>query len=218
MTATIIKICEYCKVEYPLPDWKQSRNRKFCNSHCGGKANTERLYKNKARQKCAFCSNELEFAEGLGKRKYCDDTCKHSAAIARSHLSTDARMKMALEFVMEGKKVTELARSYGVPFSTVKKILANHGVPKDLRISKTNFKASKVGKTCEICGYSKFKSLQKAHIVPRRMGGPLELDNLLFLCPTHHYEFDHNLLEDIEIAKISEKVNGAYNKYGKPPR
>ncbi len=61
----------------------------------------------------------------------------------------------------------------------------------------------KLPKVCSICGYN--KHVQVAHIKPisKFTGTTLisevnDLRNLSFLCPNHHWEFDHGLLTEIK--------------------
>ena len=53
---------------------------------------------------------------------------------------------------------------------------------------------------CEICGEN--RSTDNCHILPNRMGGPANIDNLLILCPTHHRLFDRHMLSRSEYAQI----------------
>lgn len=64
--------------------------------------------------------------------------------------------------------------------------------------------------SCEICGEN--RATEKCHILPRRMGGSLALENIFILCPTHHSLLDRYLLSPAEFSKLnitdkSESVN-----------
>ena len=55
-----------------------------------------------------------------------------------------------------------------------------------------------VNGSCKVCGYSKHVELH--HIIPLSkigddvtLGEANSLDNLVALCPTHHWEADHNM-------------------------
>lgn len=61
-----------------------------------------------------------------------------------------------------------------------------------------------LNKACEICGEKRLYN--KCHIIPRWHGGMEEIDNIIFLCPTHHSLFDRGLLFKREFKKIS--LNG----------
>lgn len=52
---------------------------------------------------------------------------------------------------------------------------------------------------CQICGEK--RAVQKCHIMPSHLGGNRR-DNLITLCPTHHFLFDHNRLSRGEFERI----------------
>lgn len=56
---------------------------------------------------------------------------------------------------------------------------------------------------CEICGEN--RAIDQCHIIPSALGGKLEADNLLYLCPTHHRLFDNTMLSHQEWDKINWK-------------
>ena len=49
-----------------------------------------------------------------------------------------------------------------------------------------------IEKECIICGFD--KRVHKHHIVKRRELGSDDEENLVFLCPNHHWEYDNNLV------------------------
>lgn len=53
---------------------------------------------------------------------------------------------------------------------------------------------------CEICGESRL--IHMCHIIPRRLRGSDSINNILFLCPTHHGLFDNCMLSRDEWDKI----------------
>ena len=53
---------------------------------------------------------------------------------------------------------------------------------------------------CEICGEN--RSTDRCHIVPSRLGGTAEENNILILCPTHHRLFDRFMLSKSEWTVI----------------
>jgi len=66
---------------------------------------------------------------------------------------------------------------------------------------------------CSLCGYSIY--IQVCHIKPiRSFHSKATLEeinhqsNLIGLCPTHHWEMDHNLLCDDDKVKLKEIING----------
>ena len=73
--------------------------------------------------------------------------------------------------------------------SRLKAEIAWHGIIKNRNIP------------CEICGEN--RSIDKCHIVPSKLGGLKEDENLLYLCPTHHRLFDRFMLSKAEWATIN---------------
>ncbi|BDV43874.1 hypothetical protein GURASL_27970 [Geotalea uraniireducens] len=53
---------------------------------------------------------------------------------------------------------------------------------------------------CEICGEN--RSTDRCHIVPSKLGGTAEANNILVLCPTHHRLLDRFMLSKAEWAVI----------------
>lgn len=68
-------------------------------------------------------------------------------------------------------------------------------------------------KMCLICGYS--KHLERAHIIPKSLlryidgyqeYSKFDNDNIVLLCKNHHWEYDHDLIDDEDYRKITEEV------------
>jgi len=53
---------------------------------------------------------------------------------------------------------------------------------------------------CEVCGENRVVDV--CHIIPRRLNGGQKIDNVLFLCPTHHRLFDSCMMSKEEWDKI----------------
>ncbi|MGL6553815.1 HNH endonuclease signature motif containing protein [Aeromonas jandaei] len=53
---------------------------------------------------------------------------------------------------------------------------------------------------CEICGEN--RSIDRCHIIPNKLGGTQEEENILILCPTHHRLFDRFMLSKSEWIQI----------------
>lgn len=66
------------------------------------------------------------------------------------------------------------------------------------------------GKKCLICGEA--RAIARCHIVPKRLGGPVDGWNVLYLCATHHHCFDEDELTDAEWEKIKRKVRLALGR------
>lgn len=55
---------------------------------------------------------------------------------------------------------------------------------------------------CVVCGET--RGTQRCHVIPRKEGGTWDYQNLLPLCPTHHWCFDHGLLDAQELLHIEQ--------------
>ncbi len=53
---------------------------------------------------------------------------------------------------------------------------------------------------CEVCGENRVVDI--CHIIPRRIKGTQKIDNVLFLCPSHHRLFDACMLTKEEWDKV----------------
>lgn len=53
---------------------------------------------------------------------------------------------------------------------------------------------------CEICGEN--RSIDRCHIIPNKLGGTQNEENILVLCPTHHRLFDRFMLSKSEWIQI----------------
>jgi predicted restriction endonuclease len=57
---------------------------------------------------------------------------------------------------------------------------------------------------CEICGFDRV--VNRSHIIPVHLDGQHIPENIVVLCPNHHWLFDHGKLTEAETAKISNKI------------
>lgn len=128
----------------------------------------------------------------------------------------------AVRLSNEGTTYQELADrydvSYGVIFRRMKEV--GHSPPwrraKDPRFKTHSTKKRKVLQeigieSCEICGED--RTLDFAHIKPAADGGPIEKENCLVLCPTHHRLYDGGLLSRDEFQAVLPKVRAAEALY-----
>lgn len=58
---------------------------------------------------------------------------------------------------------------------------------------------------CEICKFNRY--IERCHIIPKRLGGRNDEDNMLYLCPNHHKLLDNMLLDKEEITLIEHKIS-----------
>jgi hypothetical protein len=59
---------------------------------------------------------------------------------------------------------------------------------------------TRAGVPCRVCGET--RGTQRCHVKPRRSGGTSGDDNIIPLCPTHHWCFDNGSLTPVEDAKL----------------
>lgn len=65
---------------------------------------------------------------------------------------------------------------------------------------------------CEICGEN--RSVDRCHIIPKRLGGSASSHNIIILCPTHHRLFDRYMLSRAEFCSIDwERKSLAAQEY-----
>ena len=58
---------------------------------------------------------------------------------------------------------------------------------------------------CEICNFK--RAIQYAHVKGVIEGGETTIDNVIVLCPNHHWLFDHNQLNFREFVTLVESYN-----------
>jgi hypothetical protein len=143
---------------------KQTNNPKFCSRSCAAKI-TNKIPKKKKTKKCATCTNLV-----LSQIKYCKN-CIPRALLVDENMSIGSfKSKRAYQ---RHSRIRTLARS------------------KYLKSSKS--------KVCVICGYDKHIEICHIHAIKDfSLTTPLkivnDLNNLIALCPNHHWEFDNNLI------------------------
>lgn len=120
------------------------------------------------------------------------------------------------------------AESCGVKYSTFYGFLRKFGIERKgvrtassqsafsksrsaLRIEREKILQSISIRSCEVCRED--RSFDMSHIKPNRDGGPMERDNILLLCPSHHDFFDRGLLTKEEFEVVKSRVRFAENKY-----
>lgn len=82
---------------------------------------------------------------------------------------------------------------------------ASEGKEHQLKIIRTiedrkAYQAKRYSESCQICGEKRITN--QCHVVPRMRGGPGDEGNILILCPTHHFLFDHARLGPEEFQTI----------------
>lgn len=87
----------------------------------------------------------------------------------------------------------------GVPFRAGTYVRITIGAPGVVKgdVAKQNV-------PCHVCGENRV--IDTCHIIPRNIGGGSTIDNLLFLCPTHHGLLDRGMLSREEWDRIDWSV------------
>lgn len=126
----------------------------------------------------------------------------------RIEINTDKAIRMN----QGGATLTEISEKMGVSVQVVSKRLRDVDYQVLVhKASKDEFKNYQVKKRevahaigadrCVICPES--RGVQLCHILAKRFGGKLVSENAVALCPSHHFFFDHKLLNRREQSKLS---------------
>ena len=160
--------CRSCGIEL------KKKNRQFCSSSCSATWSNIHYKKSKKRKKCSKCDSLISNTS----RRLCE---KHELEHKRLYLLDNLTLKEAIE--RYGYEDKAPAMKYF--------IVRQKG--------KTKFKHLKK-LPCRNCGYSKHVEL--CHIKPINSFPEDTLlsiinspDNVIQLCPNHHWEFDNGLLK-----------------------
>lgn len=160
---------------------QETNNPKFCSRPCSARYNNSRYPKRKKLGRCLECNMEIPAAN-----KYC---VYHRPRA----------------YVERSITIAELKAKYG-----------KYHYSADIRNKlRTDYRNSNRPKFCVICGYDKFYEL--SHLIPiakfsddTPMSVVNDFDNVAPLCPTHHWEYDHSLLNPADVDK-------AIDTYGDSP-
>lgn len=178
-------LCAHCEeVIHPQPGIKlqRTRRKKFCDSKCAALHNNQ---KKGARAplviSCGRCSKPFTFSPSRGSksRRYCDE-CKIAAALASKGLeSLPQRTKESL-------------KNSSASYQSWRSAIQRH--------AGVIFGASGRPAACAVCGYS--LHVQVAHLTAVAAFPPSAtvaeinaIENLIALCPNHHWELDHGELK-----------------------
>lgn len=64
------------------------------------------------------------------------------------------------------------------------------------------------GKKCKICGYDRV--INTCHLIPKSLKGRMTNENIIILCPNHHWLLDHNLFNKEEKEKFIQIIEEEY--------
>jgi len=57
---------------------------------------------------------------------------------------------------------------------------------------------------CKICNFNRY--IEKCHIIPKRLYGGDDENNIVYLCPNHHKLLDNGLLNLEELALLEKQI------------
>jgi len=155
---------------------------------------------------CLECGKE--FTPTMGLNKICSEECRMNRKNRKRRKSKQIRKCIWCEEEFEAADHRKKYCSVKCKRSFQSKFRKDHVLRN--RVKRIGFKKL-LPNECEICGFSRV--IQYAHIVSVKDGGVEERDNLLALCPNHHWLYDHNELYLKEYELISERVNAGKAKY-----
>lgn len=167
-------LCKECQEKIPY-DKAVGLKAIFCNSSCAAKFNNKKFVKRKKRnRKCSICDNPAKTKNST----YCSN-CKPPKA-----------------FDMTLAEAIYVSKHKSSAYSMVRSRARN--IAKKLNMN-----------TCAICGYS--KHVEICHIqavnsfdLSTMLSVINSPNNLIPLCPTHHWEFDNNKLDERSKEKIAD--------------
>lgn len=163
---------------------------------------------------CVFCFSEFQtYRDTI---KYCSSTCA-GKGISANNPQCKSKFSYTLEMFKEAEEKTPLGESRaeyiykkwgGTEFTVIKarKKLGYQWLRRNYvditRDSRVYFRRYIASLSCCVCGES--RAVDGAHIHALHKGGPDTIENLLPLCPTHHFLFDKNRLNEKELKLISD--------------
>ncbi len=172
---TLCKNCGCCLLVLEKDKVAIIKNKKFCSSKCSAQtSNKTRSINFISKQKLYFC----EICKGK--------TSKKNITICRN-----CKIKNIQNIILNKTK--------GELLETIKNGRWDLYRVRVNRQASRSYRKSSSPKFCKICGYNKF--FQVAHIKAvsafdekATLGEINSLDNLVALCPNHHWEYDNGLI------------------------
>lgn len=186
--------CDCCEIEFLRYNYRKSKNEKnYCSYECMGK-DKERLEE----CTCENCNNTFLAKRSRNKlyqARFCSLTCRdefYKYDLDGNEINTNRICPECREpFTV---RRDEIRRGKGIYCSDKCKYEAKkctYGENDSHFYSSSEWKKLKLAcrkqydYTCQMCGI-KHKSVHVHHIIPRRIGGPDELNNLITLCESCH--------------------------------
>ena len=168
-------ICAFCEkpVVRTLSELKKSKSgRNFCSKQCAAKHNNI-IPKRKKTKKCRICKNLI-----FSQVSYCID------CYTAKHYLKDKTLAEAIKNRQDANRYTGIR-------GNARKI----------------YEASEKTKCCAVCGYKKHFHICHIKDIAKFSLGTListinDINNLVALCPTHHWELDHDELDKKSVGLL----------------
>jgi hypothetical protein len=194
------KTCKHCGVKIP-------KNRKFCSKSCAAKHNNRGVNRWKSKPSttrikestgyCEDCGIQIDYSQlsdgKYYKRKFCQE-CLHKQLSQNGKKSVKRRIKTENQndwSAIDDMTKQEVLEKSGGHTWTMKCTITRH--------ARKTYKKASSPQSCKVCGYD--KHIHVSHIkaikdfsMDTKIGEINNIDNLVGLCPNHHWEFDHGLL------------------------
>ena len=167
---------------------------KYCNTHC---QNSYKIVINKAKYYlnpclCKYCNGIIEYKYRMNK--FCSNSC--SAIVSNRTRKIEKVIKIKNKVLKTSNNLIK-SQNKGKIFKLSKNWQSARSAIR--RNACLVFKNSKKEYKCFICGYS--HHVEIAHIRPvsdfnaeSELSEINNINNLIALCPNHHWEFDHGVI------------------------
>lgn len=191
-----------------------------CECGCGGSPNTGKRFisghNGRGRRKppavivCQHCGITFEVRPYLAGRVYCSNNCRDEFRRARTGSKHPLYSRSTIDCEICGKSFTVTKSRLRRPDS---KSLCSIECGRESRrrivkgVPRTSHRSGKCaarirdGAKCVICGFNHVTAVH--HIVSIKNGGTNALENLVTLCPNHHYMAHAGLISDCELLKYA---------------
>jgi hypothetical protein len=193
----------------PHQQANEVKTKKFCGSSCAAQHNNRGVnrWANKSsplrtddsKGTCVTCGTEISYTplkgrRGYSKKNYCEEC---NRAIRRKSGSKAAAITIKKNNKQSWANIDDMTKA------EVKEKSGGHCWHMKCNITRwarRNYRASGRPQVCQACGYSlhinvcHIKDI-KDYSMDTKIGVINHLDNLVPLCPTHHWEFDHGHLK-----------------------
>jgi HNH endonuclease len=209
MKAVVCLVCLNAIVQRDNESPRDYKNRKYCSRSCRNKQINKGVVRSptKGIKTCAECCQSFQLRKSSNgsyiPRKFCNDCLRLAQAknikaiVAQRAINSKELMSaMKKESLFKDRKNWQSARS------AIRRYAANI------------YADSNRPMKCFECGYSSHVEICHVKSVSSFPGNALiseinDLDNLIALCPNHHWEFDNGLLK-ICRGLESNQLSGAY--------